>query len=177
MKKNNAFNDFVKPILVLFCICIAVAALLGYVNSITAPIIEENARIKAEETRAAVLSGAQSFTEIECDTETLGIDSVYKEDGGLGYVITASYKGYGGYVTVTVGLDPEGTVVGMNADVSTETSGIGSKAGEPAYAEKYLGISGSADAVDTITGATYSSTAVKTGVNAALAAFDSVKGE
>lgn len=177
MKKSSTFQDFVKPVLVLFAICVVVAALLGLVNSVTAPIIEENARVKAEQTRAAVLSGAQSFTEIECDTEALGIDSAYVEDSGLGYVITASRKGYGGYVTVTVGLDENGTIVGLNADVSTETSGVGSKAGESAYIEKYLGASGSADAVDTISNATYSSTAVKAGVNAALAAFDSVRGK
>lgn len=173
--KNNTFNDMIKPLIVLVCICLVVAALLGLTNKITAPIIEENTRIAAEQTRASVLEGSTSFSEIACDTEALGITGAYKEDSGLGYVITSANKGYGGIVTVTVGLDANGTIVGISADVSTETSGVGSKAGLPSYTDKYLGLSGNCDNVDTISRATYSSTAVKTGVNAALAAFNAIK--
>lgn len=173
--KENKFSTLVKPVIVLFAICLVVSVLLAYTNSITAPIIEENDRIAAEATRSAVLEGSKSFTLIDCDTEALGIESAYREDSGLGYVITAGYKGYGGVVTVTVGLNPEGQVVGLSADVSTETSGVGSKAGQEDYLAQYKGLQGSAQGADTISGATYSSTAVKNGVNAALAAYDKIK--
>ena len=175
MKQNNTFQEMIKPLLVLVVICLVVSALLGFTNSVTAPIVEENERIAAEQTRRAVLAGAESFTEIECDAEALGITSAYKEDSGKGYVITAGRKGYGGQVVVTVGIDGSGKVVGLSANVSTETSGVGSKAGLPAYTDKYIGLSGSADGVDTISGATYSSTAVRNGVTAALAAYDAIK--
>ena len=175
MKQNNTFQEMIKPLLVLVVICLVVSALLGFTNSVTAPIVEENERIAAEQTRKAVLAGAESFTEIECDAEALGITSAYKEDSGKGYVITAGRKGYGGQVVVTVGIDGSGKVVGLSANVSTETSGVGSKAGLPAYTDKYIGLSGSADGVDTISGATYSSTAVRNGVSAALAAYDAIK--
>ena len=175
MKQNNTFQEMIKPLLVLVVICLVVSALLGFTNSVTAPIVEENERIAAEQTRRAVLAGAESFTEIECDAEALGITSAYKEDSGKGYVITAGRKGYGGEVVVTVGIDGSGKVVGLSANVSTETSGVGSKAGLPAYTDKYIGLSGSADGVDTISGATYSSTAVRNGVSAALAAYDAIK--
>ena len=173
--KGNTFQEMIKPLLVLVVICLVVSALLGFTNSVTAPIVEENERIAAEQTRKAVLAGAESFTEIECDAEALGITSAYKEDSGKGYVITAGRKGYGGQVVVTVGIDGSGKVVGLSANVSTETSGVGSKAGLPAYTDKYIGLSGSADGVDTISGATYSSTAVRNGVSAALAAYDAIK--
>ena len=173
--KGNTFQEMIKPLLVLVVICLVVSALLGFTNSVTAPIVEENERIAAEQTRKAVLAGAESFTEIECDAEALGITSAYKEDSGKGYVITAGRKGYGGQVVVTVGIDGSGKVVGLSANVSTETSGVGSKAGLPAYTDKYIGLSGSADGVDTISGATYSSTAVRNGVTAALAAYDAIK--
>ena len=175
MKQNNTFQEMIKPLLVLVVICLVVSALLGFTNSVTAPIVAENERIKAEETRQSVLPGAQSFTEIECDAEALGITSAYKEDSGKGYVITAGRKGYGGEVVVTVGIDASGKIVGLNANVSTETSGVGSKAGLPAYTDKYIGLSGNADGVDKISGATYSSTAVRNGVSAALAAYDAIK--
>lgn len=168
--------ESVKPFVVLVCICIAVAALLGFTNGLTAPVIARNNELAAQETRMAVLPGAQDFEAVECDTESLGIESAYKEKSGLGYVITASGSGYGGTVTVTVGIGNDGTVVGLSANVSTETKGIGSRAGESDYTEKYVGISGSADDIDTLTGATYSSRAVRSGVNAALAAFESIGG-
>ena len=173
--KGKTFQEMIKPLIVLVVICLVVSALLGFTNSVTAPIVEENERIKAEETRQSVLAGAESFTEIDCDAASLGITSAYKEDSGKGYVITASRKGYGGQVVVTVGIDGNGKVVGLSANVSTETSGVGSKAGLPAYTDKYIGLSGSADGVDTISGATYSSTAVRNGVSAALAAYDAIK--
>ena len=175
MKQGNTFQEMIKPLLVLVVICLVVSALLGFTNSVTAPIVEENERIAAEQTRQSVLPGAQSFTEIDCDTEALGITSAYQEDSGKGYVITAGRKGYGGEVVVTVCIDSAGKVVGLSANVSTETSGVGSKAGLPAYTEKYIGLSGNANGIDKISGATYSSTAVRNGVSAALAAYDAIK--
>ena len=173
--KSSVYNDMIKPIIVLLIICLVVSALLGFTNSVTAPLIAENNRKAAEQTRKAVLEGAETFTEIPCDTAALGITGAFKEDSGKGYVITAANKGYGGSVVVTVGLNADGEIVGLSANVSTETSGVGTKAGEAAYIDKYIGLSGSCDQVDTISGATYSSSAVKAGVNAALAAFDQIK--
>ena len=175
MKQGNTFQEMIKPLLVLVIIYLVVSALLGFTHSVTAPIVEENERIAAEQTRQSVLPGAQSFTEIDLSGRDLDITSAYKEDSGKGYVITAGRKGYGGEVVVTVGIDGSGKVVGLNANVSTETSGVGSKAGLPAYTDKYIGLSGNADSVDTISGASYSSSAVRSGVNAALAAYDAIK--
>ena len=76
---------------------------------------------------------------------------------------------------MTVGIDGSGKVVGLSANVSTETSDVGSKAGLPAYTDKYIGLSGNANGVDTISGASYSSSAVRNGVSAALAAYDAIK--
>ena len=174
-KENSTFNEMIKPLIVLVVICLVVSALLGITNSITAPIIEENKRIVAEQTRRSVLEGAESFSEIECDTAALGITGAFKEDSGKGYVITAANKGYGGMVEVTVGLDSDGRIVGLSANVSTETSGVGSKAGRDDYVSKFLGLTGDSSSVDKISGATYSSTAVKTGVDAALAAFAAIR--
>ena len=173
-KQSTFFADMAKPFIVLVCICLAAAALLGYVHRVTEPVIEKITLERAEATRAAVLKGANGFTEVEVDTDALGITGAFVENSGLGYVMTAAYKGYGDDVTVTVGLDENGTIVGISADVSKETSGVGSKVGEEAYITRYVGTSGSAS-IDGISGATYTSTAVKNSVNAILAAFETVK--
>ena len=56
--KGNTFQEMIKPLLVLVIICLVVSALLGFTHSVTAPIVEENERIAAEQTRKAVLAGA-----------------------------------------------------------------------------------------------------------------------
>ena len=173
-KQSTFFADMAKPFIVLVCICLAAAALLGYVHEVTEPIIEEMTLKRAEETRAAVLPGANGFTEVEVDAAALGITGAFKENNGLGYVMSAAYKGYGGDVTVTVGLDENGAIVGINADVSKETQGVGSKVGQPAYMDQFIGVTGSSN-VDIMSQATYTSTAVRNGVNAILAAFETVK--
>lgn len=173
--KSKTMQDLIRPVLVLTVICLIAAALLGGVNSITAPIITENARVKAESTRREVLPGAGSFTEIDCDLEALDLTGAFKENSGLGYVFTSSHKGYGGPVVVTVGLSPEGEIIGLSVDVSTETTGIGSKAGRADYVSRFIGLSGDVSSVDSISGATYSSNALKAGLKAALAAFEALR--
>ncbi len=175
MKKESTWSAIGKPIAVLAAICIVVAALLGLTHEATAPIIAENARIEAEAARAAVLEGAQGFEEIDCDCAALGITGAWREVSGLGYVVTASARGYKGDVAVTVGFDGEGRIVGLRADVSTETSGIGSKAGDAAYLDRFLGLADSCGEVDTITNATYSSAAVRQAVGAAMAAVNAIR--
>ena len=170
--KSKTFNEMIRPVLVLTVICLIAAALLAGVNSLTSPIITENARVKAENTRKEVLPGAGSFTAIDCDLAAMDLTSAFKEDNGLGYVFTSSHKGYGGPVVVTVGVSPKGEIIGLNVDVSTETTGIGSKAGRADYVDRFIGLSGDISQVDSISGASYSSNAVKAGVEAALAAFE-----
>lgn len=174
---KQAFDEYIKPFLVLVVICLAVSFLLAFTNSVTEPIITENKRLEAIRTRQAVLPGSVDFEEIDCDTAALDIDGAYRETAGAGFVITSTHVGYGGgEVIVTVGLDNDGRVVGISVDVSSQTSGIGSKAGERSYLDNFMGLAGSADGVDTIANATRSSTAVKQSVNAALNAFDTIKG-
>lgn len=174
---KTAFQEYIKPIVVLVVICLVVSFLLAFTNSVTAPIIEENARQEAIRTRQEVLPGSASFTELDV-SGIEGIESAFREDGGLGYVVSAGYKGYGGIVTVTVGLDNAGKIVGISANVSSETKGIGSKAGQESYLSNYKDLvnAAAAEQVDTISNATYSSTAVRDGVSAILKNFESIKG-
>ena len=46
MKKS--FNEIIKPVLVLVCICLVVTALLAYINSVTSPIIAKAEQEKTE---------------------------------------------------------------------------------------------------------------------------------
>ena len=176
--KNSFWTDMARPVVVLMVICIVVSALLGLVHGMTEPVIQENNRITAENNRKAALPAAIGFEPVDYDAAS-SVTSVYcgKSDTGdvAGYVVTASNKGYGGDVVVTVGFDEKGTIINVKADVGTETTGVGSKVGELSTLAKFVGLSGSAKDVSLVSGATYTSNAVRNGVEDALAAVAAVK--
>lgn len=162
-----------KPVLVLVVICVVIAGLLAGVNAITAPIIE--ARNQAELT--AMLSrffpDATGFTELSVDIP--GVSAAYKENSGQGYAFVTVGKGYKGDVTVTTALDPDGAVIIISVDASGESATIGDRVALPAFTDLFQGLTESADTVTVVSGATTSSRAVKSAVNLAFAAYQSVK--
>lgn len=176
-KKNTFWTEMARPVVVLVVICLVASALLGYTNSLTAPVIAENVRLEAEATRKEVLPEANEFTELAVSDElaAMGVTGIFEGDNGSGYVVTASNTGYGGAVVVTVGFDTNGTILSVKANVSTETQGVGSKVGEAAMLDKFTGLSGDVSDVTLKSGATFTSDAVKNGVNAACAAVAAIQ--
>ena len=172
--EKDFVHDMLYPFTVLGCICLVSAALLGYTHGVTEPMIRMMKEKMAQEARIAVLPGAASFTQVDCDTEALGIMGAYKEDGGAGYVLSAENKGYGGNVAATVGLNPDGMIVGIMVDASSETQGVGTKVGTAAYLDQYIGNEDPGN-IDGISGATYSSTAMKADIDAIINAFREIK--
>ena len=88
-------------------------------------------------------------------------------------------SGFNGTVTMMVGVDNAGKVLGISVVNHTETAGLGAEAASQgaagtAFRSQFTGMSGSVSVtkdggqVDALTGATITSRAVCTGVNAAL---------
>lgn len=176
-KKNTFWTEMARPVVVLVVICLVASALLGFTNAKTAPVIEENIRIEAENTRKAVLPEASAFTQIDVSDELAanGVIGIFEGDNGTGYVVTAENTGYGGAVVVTVGFDTEGKILCVKANVSTETQGVGSKVGEETMLNKFVGHSGDVSDIVLKTGATFTSNAVRDGVQAACAAIAAIQ--
>lgn len=98
----------------------------------------------------------------------------------LGYVInTLSNDSYGGAVKLSVGLKEDGTITGIEFLEINDTPGLGLKAEEPEFKNQYVGKnvpeltvvkSGNADEtqINSISGATITSSAATNAVNAAL---------
>ena len=178
-KKNNSFwTDMLRPVVVLVMICLVASALLGYVNAMTAPVIEANEMAALAESMRSALPAATSFEELEISDELAakGVTGFYKGNDDTGYVVVAANKGYGGDVVVTVGFDNNGAILNVDANVSTETQGVGSKVGERAILDRFNGLTGSADDVTLRSGATYTSNAVRSSVNAAFEAVAAMIG-
>ena len=175
MKTESTVMYVLRLALTLLAITAVVAAALAGVNSITAPAIAELNAQKTQEAIELVLpGGGQQVSDIPAVNL---VSKVYAGDAG--YAIEVTPGGFDNTITMMVGVDTEGKVLGISIISHTETAGLGavSAAGTPAgesFRSQFVGASGSVSVtkdggqMDAITGATITSRAVCAGVNAAL---------
>ena len=159
----------IKSILVLVCICATVSVLLALVNSITAPIIEANESQKANGALLEVLPDGGSFELMDISTYTLPatVAEVYQAKNG-GYVIKLTTTGYNTGMVLMCGINPNGTIAGTKLISSAETPAIGGVAAE-SFAGAVVGKDiTTIDGVDTISGATKTTTAYRAAIKDAL---------
>ena len=181
MKKENTVLYVARLAITLLIIAAVMAAALAGVNYITAPIIAE---LKAEKTQAAIEAVLPGGGESVAFSDDSGIvTTVYQ--GESGYAVEVAPVGFDSAITMMVGIDNEGNVLGIDIISHKETAGLGAvaaadtAAGE-AFRTQYVGKSGvlavSKDGgeIDALTGATITSRAVTSGVNAALAVVASM---
>ena len=180
----------------LTVISLEVAALLGFVNSITADKIAE---IDAENTRIAMSAVAPEGSEFgdkmdvtdemvaAAATQSGKILELYPVTNGgaeAGYVMKISASGSQGTIVMMVGVDANKAITGISVVSHSETSGIGTKvvenkpnsAGVPVL-DQFVGLSGAGSLVvgsniTAISGATVSTKGITMGANAALAVAD-----
>ena len=187
--KQSKIKEIVIPALSLFIICIVVTALLGLTTAVAAPKIEELAVETQEAAKKEVLADAASFGEAE-QTQLSGTTYTYYKglaaDGSvMGYVVETVSKGYGGDISLMVGVGVDGTVQGVSILSINETAGLGMNAENPEFLEQFLGKSGtigvqkngSSDTeIQALTGATTTSEAMADGVNQALLVCEQLGG-
>ena len=162
--------------LTLLVITAVMAAALAAVNQFTAPMI---AKLQAEKTQQAIELVLPGGGEEIAFTDSTGlVSTVYASEAG--YAVEVTPIGFDNTITMMVGVSPEGQVLGISIISHTETAGLGAvaaaanSAGE-AFRGQFVGMSGSlavtkdGGEVDSITGATITSRAICTGINAALA--------
>ena len=186
--KSNTYKEYIAPVVVLVGICLVITFALAFVNSITAPIIEENAIATANAARAELLPAADTFTAYDGDLVVMEEGKVfvtesYIADNGSGMVVTVKTKSFGGLLTEMVGIDADGAITGVKVTAHGDTPGLGTKAHDPAYLEQYKGMTEYADTaakadpnVTHVSGASISSNAVHYGVCAALEQFKAMGG-
>ncbi|MDO5095647.1 MAG: RnfABCDGE type electron transport complex subunit G [Peptostreptococcaceae bacterium] len=180
-------NDVVRLGLILAIISLVASGILASVNNITAPIIEQKELEAKELARKELLPDASSFEKVEGNFGEEVVE-VYKAIGSsdeIGYIITTKTKGYGGAFDVITGIKKDGTVAGVKLGTLNETPGLGAKATEPKFIEQFMALStekevfvsknatGAESEIVAISGATITSNAVSSGVNAAIALYKS----
>ncbi len=186
--KSNTFKEYIQPIVVLVAICLVITFALAYVNSITAPIIADNAARNADAARAELLPAASTFEQYSGDLVVVEPDKIYVTDcyvaDGIGMVVTVDTKSFGGILTEMIGIDNTGAITGVKVISHADTKGLGTKAHDAGYLEQYIGkaeLAGADNikgdtAVTHISGATISSNGVYQGVCAALEQYKTMGG-
>ncbi len=182
MKTESMTKYVIRLAATLLIITSVVALALAGVSAVTAPIITQ---LKADRLQAAiseVLEGGGQQIEFDKAANPL-VSAVYQ--GEKGYAVEVNPAGFGGTITLMVGIDNEGKVVKIKTVSQTETAGLGAiiaakTAKGDAFRNEFVGASGSVAVtkeggeIDAITGATITSSAVCAGVNAALDCVDNL---
>lgn len=125
MKKLK--SSLANMVIVLTVITVVAGAALAYVNYATSSQIE---KIKADNLAKGIkqVMGVDLNSNFQYETDTVDTYIFYKSDKGT--AIQSTTNGFGGPLTVLVGFDPEGTVLGYTILEHSETPGLGAKAGE-----------------------------------------------
>ncbi len=160
MKKSFSWSS----IIVLSVICLVISGLLAVVNEITAPVIKKAEDAKANGALAEVLPGATGFEELTLSDYSLpsSVTGVYKADGG--HVFKTSVTGYSSGLQIMVGVNGAGEVTGTKVLSSSETLGAENTYGATTIGQTVATI----DGLDTVAGATKTSTAFKQAVKDSL---------
>ncbi len=194
----------VKNVLCLTLITLVAGVGLGYVHDVTRePIaqMEENTKLTAYKTVFPEAASFSDMPEATAGSEALianagisgvDIDSIVQavdaSGNKIGYVINSTtHEGYGGDISISLGVDNEGCVKGMEILSISETAGLGMKAKEPTFKDQFRNKtvtqftytkSGASQEfeIDAISGATITTKAVTNAVNAALEFYRSLGG-
>ena len=173
MKKENLVQYVLRLTVTLLAITGLVAAALAGVNAITKDAIAANQEKKTQDALALVLPDAGNLQKQELTADAGIVSEVYTD--GQSDAVKVLPSGFDGTITMMVGI-ADGKVTGISVISHTETPGLGAVAaaqnakGE-AFRSQFVGQEGTlsiGNQIAAMSGATITSTAVVTGVNAAL---------
>ena len=158
MKKN----DSLKSIIVLVGICIVIGAAMAGINMITADRIAAVQAEKEAKALETVLPENEGFEKLEDIPELPeSVVAVYRDKDGEGIAMLLSASGYDASnpISIAVGFNNDGVITKCYVISCTgETSGIGTKVKGEGFLASFDGKS-DMNGIDTISGATISSTA------------------
>lgn len=183
MQRKDIF-EIIKIGLILFAITAISAGILAAVNNVTEPIITANAEAKRKAAMTKVLPEAESFEPVEYIAEKSSVIEAYSA-GDAGYVMLAEPRGYGGVISVVVGIKPDLTVNSIDITSQSETPGLGANCTNESFMSaikgktkdiKVVKSNPTANQIDALSSATVTTRAVVRGVNDALAAAEELKG-
>ena len=184
-------NKIFKLAGILFLICAVAAGVLAWLNDATKDKIAEN-QLKASMDPAVIAlvnPDAETFVPYE---DVALVETIKAENGKfkdlytqvdssgnpLGYAVKtlSTVGGFGGDIELYVGISPEGKITGTAVIAHSETSGLGSRVGEPDFMGQFKDKDATQEIGDSdysaISGVTVSSKSFTSAVNNAISIYN-----
>ncbi len=166
--------------LILMIICLVSASILVATYKLTHPVFLELLEQEEKGALEEILPEAIDFKEKQYNESSyfLGRDSKGKT---IGYIIRAEASGYSSIIKMLVGIDKQGTIIGIKILSQQETPGLGARVTEvrtqdkePWFTHQFKGKNYkdlNLDNIESITAATITSTAVVEGLEKEIVKF------
>ena len=174
-----AQSNLKNMVMVLGLTCLLCSAVLGGAYALTKEPIDAAAKAKTDKAIGAVLPAFDSTTEesVDVDGVTYNYYKAVQGDRTVGYAVISTVGGFGGPLTLMVGVTPEGVVYNTSVLSHTETPGLGAKCNTDAKfmaqwegfdpSAKILSVKKDGGDVDAITASTITSRAYALAVSQA----------
>lgn len=185
-----AKSNLLNMALVLGLTCLLCSAILGGAYAITKDPIDKAAEAKTARSISEVLPEFTTLEEGNIDLEnglSFGYYKAMADTSLVGYAIKSTVSGFGGPLTLLVGITADGIVYNTSVLSHTETPGLGAKCQTDAkFMEQWKGLDPSVvtltvkkdgGSIDAITASTITSRAYTLAVANALEAFASLGGQ
>lgn len=177
MKKNESL---VYTTMVLTFICAGVALMLAVIHMFTAPKIAAKEASEKEAAIKSLIPGLITYESVDIKevNETItGISELFVVHTDSEDVLCANVapKGFSDSINMIVAVTMDMKVIGVKVLSHSETAGVGTRIMNEDFLASFFGINKTTldSGVDTISGATVSSLAVKKGVATSLEAAES----
>lgn len=183
-------KTIIKNTAILLTITLIAGFALAFVYELTKAPIAGAEEEEKNDAYAAVFAEASSFEECKTDISSYSApkgvtvnevrNAVDSSGNLLGWVMTITCsEGYGGDITIALGITGEGAITSMTVISMSETAGLGAKCTSEGFLGQFKGIKSQSvkytqegksapDEIDAISGATITTKAVTKAVNAGL---------
>lgn len=182
-------NPIIRNAIILTAIALVLSVLLGFTNEFTKERIAEQETLAKQKAYVTVFGDGITFTvndELKLyDTGAVVINEVVEARDasgslvGYGLNLTTS-EGYGGNITMAMGVKVDGTLTGIDIIAHAETPGLGANCTKDSFKSQFAGIQAEKidfsktgktlpNEIDAISSATFTTRAVTGAVNAGLA--------
>lgn len=175
---------YLKLGFILLIFCVVATGILAYLNTLTAPVIEKRKASEEVLTREELIPDAVFIADSTATGELFYIARA-KEDSTLvlGYTFICSQKGYSSDVKTMVGINKDFKVLAIKVIDQAETPGLGANCTSASFtnqfknmAEADLKVDKDGGKVVSLSGATITSRAVASSIQAGIAAIKASMG-
>jgi electron transport complex protein RnfG len=125
----------------LFAICAVAALTLGGIDAVTEPVIRQRKILELQQALEELTPDAETGQPVEAGEDPV-VKAVYPVTAGgeqVGYVLELKGSGYGGDLRILARYRTDGSIVAAKLMEDLETPGLGKKAENPAYMDKFIG--------------------------------------